>query len=822
MTYRSALFLLKVSGLVAILAVAPCRAQGQAPADVDGILTGSVEDGEVGGPLTGATIEVRTGRDSSLVTGGVTGDDGSFSITGIDAGTYFVRVGFVGYRSELIPEISFSAETPRVDLEEITLYSETTELDEVEVSAEREFITVGIDRTIYNVQNQAVDMGGSAQDMLENIPSVEVDINGNISLRGSQGVTVYLNGKPAPMSGEALTSFLQGLAAADIERVEVIPNPSAAFEPEGTSGILNIVLANKSGLGWGGGASASVNARGRYGGSVNAHYGGEDVNVYANYGLRYGEWNGGGWRFRENRYLDPLTFLRQDFSSERGGFSNTLNGTVDYDISENDALSFTAILSHRAREGDEVIRYEELDEDRELTDRYRRLEDSDNLDFGMDYRLDYKHTFAPREHELSIETRYEDDRDEELEQYVERELPLDEIDSEGTLRDRQDVNQDERERQFSFEADYVRPLGERFRAEVGYEADLEWVDSRMYSESLSGNDELTPDLGINNTFTYAEQEHSAYAVLSGNLGAFGAQLGLRMERALTNFNLRTTNENFRNSYFSVYPSVHLSYELTQGHTLKASYSKRVRRPSEWQLNPFSEYDDPTSRREGNPYLTPEYTHSGELGYTLLGRSYTISLSPYYRYSVDEISWHERITDDGVTILTFDNFDSEQSYGTELMGSLTLSDWLKGDASFNVYKQVTEAGDLSSELSNDALGFRSRISGTVEIMPGLRLQLSQRYRSPMDIPGGRISSRLRTDIALRQEWMSGRFSMGLEVEDVFDSTNNLIRRDMQRYYQEYYQERNDRNLQFSIRYTFSRRGGGDGDRGRGRRGGRDWR
>src|SRR5690606_17800610 len=172
-------------------------------------------------------------------------------------------------------------------------------------------------------------------------------------------------------------------------------------------------------------------------------------------------------------------------------------------------------------------------------------------------------------------------------------------------------------------------------------------------------------------------------------GAVGVKAGLPSERATTLVNLHTTHEAFKNRYTSLFPSVHLTYKLSDRSQLQASYTKRVRRPSERQLNPYGGYGDPTSRREGNPYLTPEYTHSGELSYRLLGQSYTVTVSPYLRYSVDQIGWHERITDDGVTILTFDNFDTETSYGAELITSLSIRRWFKGEWSTNFYKQVTE-------------------------------------------------------------------------------------------------------------------------------------
>ena len=785
-----------------------------------GTVSGRVVDAVTGESLPGSTVEVNLSADSTFVTGTATAIDGTFSIEGLSSGTYYVRISFVGYATAHVEDVRLDDATPEAGLGRIALEPETTELDEVEVSAEREYVQFGIDRTIYNTQEQPVNMGGSSLEILENIPSIEVDIDGNISLRGNQSVTVYLNGRPAPMSGESLTSFLSGLAAADIERVEVIPNPSARFEPDGSSGILNIVLKRDRGFGWGGGVNASANTRGRMGGSVNTRYGTGDLNIFTNYGLRYRTREGSGWRYRENRYLDPLTILRQDMWDESDGLSHYLNSSMEYSFTESSTLSMSAILSRTTGDGEEFDEYAEFDADMNPTERYTRDTDESDSRFGMDYRADFKHVFTPRSHELSVEAQYEDDSDDERQRFLETLMSTDEPSAPGSIADRQTVDEWEREREFSFDVDYVRPISEKISAEAGLEADLEWVDNRFFSESLDENGLFTPDSDLNNRFVYAEQQYTAYGVVSADLGKFGAQVGLRFEHAVTNFDLRTTSETFENAYVSLFPSLHLSYEPALGTSIRAAYSKRVRRPNEWQLNPFGDYEDPMSRRMGNPYLTPEYTHSMELSLLRLGESYTITVSPYLRYTVDEIEWRESITDDGVSILTFENFATETSWGAEFITSLTLGQWLKGELSTNLFKQVTEAGDLSAELSNDAIGFRSRLSSTIDVVGGLRMQVSQRYSSPRDIPGGRISARTSTDIALRREWLSDRLSIGLRVRDLFGDTDNFIERDMERYYQELFRERQDRSIQLSVRYTLPGSGSnqevGRGGESRGRR------
>jgi outer membrane receptor protein involved in Fe transport len=339
--------------------------------------------------------------------------------------------------------------------------------------------------------------------------------------------------------------------------------------------------------------------------------------------------------------------------------------------------------------------------------------------------------------------------------------------------------------------------------EAGYKGDLEWLDSRLYSESVDSTGAFSADILLNNTFDYAEQIHALYGVVGAKRGQFGVQAGLRLEEAITAFDQQTLSESFDHSYLSLFPSVHATFEPIQGNSFKVSYSKRVRRPNTWQLNPFGDFDDPTFIRVGNPYLDPEYTHSFEAGYSRLGEAYTASITPYFRHSVDEISWHEELRDDGVTVVTFENFATEDSYGLELIGSLTLGEWLKANGSLNAYKQVTNASNVASELSSDALGYRTRLSLTATLIPGLNLQVTQFYRSPMDVPGGRIASFTMTDVALQHTVLANRATLNLRARDVFNSMGFEARRESEGYYQEFRRYPNRRELQLTFRYTFGR-------------------
>jgi len=355
--------------------------------------------------------------------------------------------------------------------------------------------------------------------------------------------------------------------------------------------------------------------------------------------------------------------------------------------------------------------------------------------------------------------------------------------------------------------------------EAGFNSEMEWLDNRFFSESLDlTTNTFQPDLSLNNTFAYNEQVHAAYGILGGELGPFGAQVGVRLEQVYTTFDLMTTGEAFDHHYFSAYPSAYLTYAPAEGRTVRLSYSKRVRRPSTWQLNPFGDYDDPTSRRVGNPYLDPQYTHAFEVSYSHIASAYTLQLAPYYRRTVDAISWSQRLTDDGVTLTTFENFATEDSYGLEVIGTLSLDRWLRTTGSFNLYQRDTNGSNVNSELSSSALGYSTRFSATASLPTGVKLELSQFYRSPMNVPGGHIDAFTRTDLAVQRDLLEGRASVSVRASDLFNTMGFNMWRESSQYYQTFERDFNAQALQVSLRYNFGqqdqqrRNRGGDYDGG----------
>lgn len=784
----------------------PPGAQGQSVQRApQGSLSGQVIEATTGETIVSASVGIWRAADSTIVTGAITDDGGRFRIEGIRAGEYYARISFVGFETQVLTGISLSPQEADVDLGTIRLLESTEMMDEVEVAADRDFMEVGIDRTVYNTRDQLVSAGGSATDVLQNIPSVEVDIDGNISLRGNQNVAVLVNGRPASMQGEALTSFLQGLPANMVERIEVIPNPSAKYDPDGMAGILNIVLKQDRDLGWGGSVTSSVETNGNLGGSANATYQKGKIGLTTGYSFRRGTRDVEGWRFRENRFTSPLTYLDQDNLGDNGMLSHIVNASLDYRLSDKNTLTLTSMLSHRGGTGDELTSYLELDDARSATARWDRRALGDANDVSTDVRLSFSRVIDPSKHEVTAEVRLENEWEDDEGRFTQRMFePFDALDGRIMLEQANEQVDDNVE--LSAQVDYTRPLGDGGKLESGYKGSLERLSSDYFSETFDPATEIwTPDADVINTFGYDIQIHAAYGIASTKIGKFGLQGGVRLEQAMTIFDLETTNETFENDYFSVFPSAYVTYELSEAQRFKVSYSKRINRPRTggWfnMLNPFDRAADPLFRRVGNPRLKPEYVHAYEASYTQFIGSTSLTLTPYFNRTVDVIRMYESVDQNGVSTSTFENFDASDSWGMEAIGTIKVGSRLNAFLSFNAFKVVTDGSNVDASMTNNALGWMSRANATFNVRPGLDLQASYFYRAPMDVEGGRMSSRSMADVALRQKLLKDKASLSLRMSDVFNTMGFHMTREDDLFFQEFDRKWDAQRIGLTFTFNF---------------------
>lgn len=799
------LVLAALAAAPAALAAQPGRPPGAgvpgAPASA-GLIQGSVQDAASGRPVGSASVAVWSAADSVLVDGALSRADGGFRIDGLRPGRYVVRVSHVGYAGHR-SEVTLAPGRLQADLGVVRLAASTVALQGLTVTGERSQVALAPDRSAYTVRDLPAASGGTASDVLRNVPSVEVDVDGRVSLRGNQNVVVQINGRSAPMRGEQLAQYLQQLPASLVERVEVVPNPSAKQDPEGMAGIVNLVLKQNTSLGTSGGLQLGAGTGGRLNASGNLGYQQGALTLFGSYGLYVDERETSGFNYRENRYLDPLTYLRQDIEGSFDGLSHHLNGSAELKLGKRDVVASSVLLSQRGGENGSRSLLAELDAASQVTQRTDQLTHAENDDLNFDYALSFTRAFAPRTHELELEARFNRSRF-----GVDNEFLSQRLTPGGTPADDQPEREtnrlDAQTDHWTLQADYTRPLGAAgAKLETGYKGTLRRLDNDAVAARFSyAQGGFVPDPRRTSDFAFDEQVHAAYAVATHRLGRFDLQGGLRLESATSDFRLAGRDETYENDYTSLFPSGLLAYNLSEQRQLKASYSKRIQRPDARLLNPLAFYEDPLNVFRGNPSLQPEYTHAFELGYQQNGQWGTLQVTPFFRRTVDAVRRIRSVDSVGVATTTFRNAATSDSYGADLNGSWRLG-VLSGFAGLSAFKVVTDAGNLGEDLSTNAFAWSLRGNATWRVTPKLDVQGFAMYRAPMEIEGGRISSMQMMHLALRQKVLRDQGSVGLRLVDPFDRMRFAYETRDARHHQESERRFGARSLFLTFSYNFGR-------------------
>jgi ferric enterobactin receptor len=732
-----------------------------------GRIAGTVLNARTNQPLNAASVAIRSASDSSLVGGGFTRADGTFRIDGLRPGLYSVRVRVLGYAPVIKPGIRVTPTAPVAEVGTLLLTPVATELSAVEVTSEASEVALAPDRNSYTVKDMPAAAGGNAVDVLRNVPAIEVDGDNRVSLRGNANVVVQLNGRISPMRGDQLGNFLAQLPSNMVARVEVVPNPSAKNDPEGMAGIINIVLKENTDLGLSGGVTAGGGSTGQVNASGNLGYQKGALTLFGNYGYMQDKRVVSGYSNRAGLASGLLPYLESDVSGQFAPKSHSLTASADYQFTKRDVLSSNLIASKRDLTRTNSNLYRELDAARTLTARSLRSSEQTNDDLNLDYSLSYRKSTERQGDGLVTEARVNRARGNSDVLLADRALGLTEPTTAG-LAALETNSTDDLTYNWTLQSDFTRSFGGRTKLETGYKGTLRQLENEYdvanFSDATSA---YVPNLDRTNAFDFDEQVHAVYGVVSKGAGKFDLQAGLRAEQAITRFDLATTGERFDNSYRSLYPSALAAFNMNDTRQLKASYSKRVTRPDTRQLNPFGFREDALNQFRGNPGLLPEYTHSFELGYQQSFTKGTLQITPFARHTVNAVRFIRTIDDAGVALTTFQNVATSDSYGADVNGSVRFGP-LSGFGGLSAFKQVTDGSNLSTDVSNDAIGWSARTNATLKVNSTLDVQGFLMYRAPMTTEQGRMSGMTMTNLAVRQKLLGDQASVAIRVMDPFNA------------------------------------------------------
>ncbi|MBG6110644.1 outer membrane receptor protein involved in Fe transport [Flavobacterium sp. CG_9.10] len=660
-----------------------------------GSISGKVIDKKSNEPIAYVNIVVK--EENKVLTGVITSDKGMFLIKNLPLKNYTLEIQFIGYKT-VTKSISLSPEVKNVNLNTISLEEDAIELKGVEIVNEKSTIEQKIDRKIINVGKDLISAGATAAEIMNNIPSVSIDPQTNaISLRGNSNVRILIDGKPTTIEA---SQILQQIPSSSIKQIELITNPSAKYNPEGMSGIINIVLNKNSKIGFNGSVNNGVTfgKTPKLNSSLDMNYRTGKFNLYGNYGLNTGKQSNRGFL----KTTEPGQEDFQKFSFVNNNTSHLAKVGFDFYLNEKNTISFYTNQNMYNGTGNSVVSVDFVNPAKsDIT----QLFDNKNNNYTQTYNLDYKKTFKKEGHNLELEVNYSKDNNKE--NAVFNTPATNYITNKGNNS--------------LINLDYTNPLSETAKLELGLESRIE-----------NTRNNFLKDNSYNSEFAYDRNIYSAYATVSKQWGKWSAQAGTRFEKYNAKALFKKVNENdatFNDDLFTLYPSGFINYNQSDKNTFNFSVSRRVDRPSIDQVNPIREWSTPQIDSEGNPNLFPQFTNSYELNYTRKTKIGSITSGVFYRRINDEITrtLFENPNNSSKLILSYANLNDNNAYGFEISGNLDFKKWWSANISFDAYNKKTKGIVANEFVEVDVTTFNTRISNTFKPSKNLRLQLSGMYR-----------------------------------------------------------------------------------------------
>ena len=745
-----------------------------------------------------ATAVVLNNQTKATVRAGQTDADGNLSIKNLPAGSYTFKISYVGFQTmvregiQLVNSQVYSLGTIKMKA------AKGTELNEVVIQGERAAMQLGIDKKVFAVDKSLVSEGGTATDLLANVPSVQTDMDGNVSLRGSSGVRVLIDGKPSLIGGGDVSVILQSIPASSIETVEVITNPSSKYDAEGQSGIINIVLKKNSKLGLNGNVALSAGNRDNYNANTSLSFQNNKVNLFGNYSYRSGNRLGGG--FNNIQYLNTTpegtAFADQNTNSRSHDQGHNVKAGLDYTLAPKSIVSFSGGFNMRDNDRRETLFINQFNPANAPVRLSNRRNENEGKGNSFDLNLDFVQKFKKPKEELTFNLNYSEGNNDNFQFYntdiyFQTNQNLSNLVLERNLRDGWNRN-------YNIQADYVRPVGTTGRIEAGYRS--QFRDSKSMTDASTFLDSLNAyekNFLVSNDFESGEQIHALYLNYQNQIGNFGYQLGLRGEDA----ELNTTSGRFQENgatvfspgkiaYTRLYPSVFVSQKLKNEQQVQLSYTRRVNRPRGWDTNPFLDVSDPLMWNQGNPNLQPEDVHAFEFGYSKYFKKVSIISSLYLRQTNDLI---QRVRSEpnaqGVTISTPQNLTRNIATGLELISRVDVAKPWNFTANVNLFQSKIDGAPEYGIIERSGFTWNANLTNNFNLPYNITMQLRADYRAPEVMAQGKRNAMYGVDAGAKYDFKDKKSSLSLNVRDVFstrrwsmttEANNSIV--DFERYMQ----------------------------------------
>jgi ferric enterobactin receptor len=729
-----------------------------------GKLSGQIIEANSTIPVPFSSIRIQTANPVKLISGAIANEKGEFSIE-VTQGIYDIIIESVGFEVQTLKQVQISKTTA---LGQIQVKASTQTLAEVTVKGQKSSMELALDKRVFNVGTDAANKGATASEILGNLPSVQVNGEGGVSLRGSENVRILIDGKPSTLVGINGSSGLQSLQGNLIDKVEIITNPSARYEAEGMAGIINIVLKKNQNQGFNGAIETTLGYPENFGGTAIINYRKNKLNFFLNYGLFYRRTPGRGNLYQEVYTGEQTNYLQQTSQNNVTGLVNNIRGGADYFF--NDKTILTGSYIFRSTHVRRITDFYYLDYRKSLNSLYSntyRQQDEKETEPNAEYALTFKKSFAKKGKEFSADLRYLDYWEQSDQIYTQTSQFGDGTPYPANSLVQKALN-DEYEHQWILQADYTNPLGKDGKLETGLRTSFRDMtnDYTVTQQQANGNFTVIP--GLQNLFVYNENISAAYLILGNKKNKISYQLGLRGELTDIQTELKQTQEKNPRNYANLFPSAHFTYTVNTNSSFQLGYSRRVRRPTYNELSPFVTFSDNRNYFSGNPNLNPEFTNSFDLGHLKYFDAGSLSSSIYYRYTTGKIDQIRTVDAQGYSKSLPLNFADQQSMGIELTSSFNVSKNYKADLSFNGFRALIDASNINAAYLVDTYSWFVRHTSRIKIGAGIDAQVRANYEAPQKTAQGTRGNLAWMDLSATKDIMQGKGTLSLNVLDVFNS------------------------------------------------------
>ncbi len=730
-----------------------------------GKITGTLIDATTSQPIEYGNVVILRAKDSTMINGGISNPNGKFTIDQLPFGKYMVKIQFIGYNTKRIRDVLINQKKTTVDLGTIQLAVSAKNLKTVEVTAQKELMVNNLDKKVINVDKNLVAMGGSAVDVMQNIPAVSVDADGNVALRGNTNVTILIDGKPSSLSGLSSSDILNQIPASSIESVELVTNPSVKYDPEGTSGIINIVLKKKVNLGINGLITVNAGTKDKYNATLNLNYRKNRLNLFANIDVRYNNFDSWSTSNRKSTYNNLTNYLNQKEKDHNRMQMQNYNLGLDYSFDSRNNVTVSWQRRDMLGYGNDVSLNKYLDDNYSLIRAFDQSTEGHRHMYSSDYNVSYKRTYEQKGRELTADFIYSDNIRNNNDDITQQ--PLDSVFEPSGQPAFQQSYSKNKGTSYIIQANYVQPLAEWGRLETGFKSSVRSqvsdneVNNWLYTSSEWVNATL-------NHYTYDEQIHAVYGIFSGQIKAFKYQLGLRAEQVYTDSKVTLTSDKFNKDYFSLYPSLHFVQDLGKEQEMALSYSRRVDRPGFRQMNPFIDYEDSLNLSKGNPNLKPQYINSLELGYSKFWKKSSFTVNVFYKHTADMITQIDSMINERVKMSTYLNLQTWQSYGTELIAAADIAKWWKLNANFSYFSTSYGGSDKYNIDKSYNYSWTAKGNSMFTPIKDFTLQLMGNYSAPQYMAQGKRKSMFTLDFAMRKDFFKNKLTLNFRLSDIFKS------------------------------------------------------